>query len=350
MIIVTSCITIYKTLNMRNTILLIIIGFAVSSCNNELKSTYTSFGGFTQGTTFNITYESIDSINYQDDVEILLANFDTSLSTYNKSSVISLINYNESNLTDNYLRVVFNKAAEVNKNTNEAFDITVAPLVNAWGFGFKNKENITNAKIDSILKFVGFDKVQLSDSIIIKNDPRLMLDVNAIAQGYSVDVVAEFIESKGIINYLVEIGGEVKTKGVNQKKEDWKIGIDKPFDNNNIPGQNLQAIVKLKNMSLATSGNYRKFYELDDIKYSHTINPKTGYPVTHSLLSATVIAHDCMTADAYATAFMVMGFEQAYALVQKLDGIEALFIYSDEAGNYFTQTTPAMKEIIVDLK
>ena len=335
---------------MRNLIALLIAGQILMSCNQKLKTTYISFGGFTQGTTYHITYESIDSIDYKDEIEYLLTEFDTSLSNYNPQSVISKINRNELDKTDMYLNVVLQKAEEVYKSTNGAFDITVAPLVNAWGFGFKNKEKMSDAKVDSILNFIGFDKISIKDSIIIKHDPRIMLDMNAIAQGHSVDVIADFLEQKGITNYLVEIGGEVKTKGLNSKGKTWKIGIDKPFDNNFVPGENLQAIIKLTNKSLATSGNYRKFYERNGVKYSHTINPKTGYPVTHPLLSATVIANDCMTADAYATAFMVMGLEKASKLVEKLPDIEAYFIYCDENGNYQGKATPAIQELIEEVE
>jgi thiamine biosynthesis lipoprotein len=334
---------------MRNLILaaFLILCF---SCNQKSKSDYITFGGFTQGTTYNITYESKDSLNFQAEIDHLLAEFDTSLSTYNRLSLISKINENETTITDSYFREVYQKAEEVYKASNGAFDITVAPLVNAWGFGFKNKEEITYAKIDSILQFVGFNKVCLKDSFIIKSDPRLMLDVNAIAQGYSVDIVAQYLEEKGVQNYLVEIGGEVKTKGFNKKGNDWRIGIDKPIDNNNVPGENLQAIVKLSNKSLATSGNYRKFYERDGIKYSHTIDPKTGYPVTHSLLSTTVVAKDCITADAYATAFMVLGLEKAFKLVESLPDIEAIFIYNDSNGVFKIKYTPYMQEITEELE
>ncbi len=334
---------------MRNLIIILIL-ISFFSCNHKSESSYISFGGFTQGTTYNITYELIDSTDYQDKIEYLLAEFDTSLSTYNPLSLITKINNNETTTTDYYFREVFEKAEEVYKSTNGSFDITVAPLVNIWGFGFKNKEEITNAKIDSILEFVDFKKVDLKDSSIVKTDLRVTLDVNAIAQGYSVDVIADFLEKKGILNYLVEIGGEVKTKGFNKKGNEWRVGIDKPIDNNNIPGENLQAIVNLSNKSLATSGNYRKFYERDGIKYSHTIDPKTGYPVTHSLLSATVIANDCMTADAYATAFMVMGLEEAYKLVEKLPEIEAIFIYNDESGKFRMKYTEGMEGLVEKIK
>ena len=331
---------------MRQLLAIFFIITLFSSCNKKSETNYYIVHGFTQGTTYNITYESLDTINYKNQIDSVLADFDTSLSTYITMSCISKINYNESNLTDPYLRTVFNKSLEIYNKSDHAFDITVAPLVNAWGFGFSNSEDITNAVIDSILQFVGFDKVKLQDSIIIKSDPRLMLDVNAIAQGYSVDIVSDFLDKQGINNYLVEIGGEVKTKGVNKKGKAWKIGIDKPFDNNNDPGKNLQAIISISNKALATSGNYRKFYERDGVKYSHTIDPKTGYPVTHSLLSATVIANDCITADGYATAFMVMGVDKAYDLVQKLPGIEAYFIYSDENGEFQEKMTPALKNMI----
>ncbi|MFO7827445.1 MAG: FAD:protein FMN transferase [Bacteroidales bacterium] len=334
---------------MRNLYILILSILLLASCNPPPKSNYISLDGFTQGTTYHITYESPDSIDYQNDIEIILANFDSSLSTYNQSSVITKINNNQSDYADHCLQTVFNKAEEVYKRTNGAFDITVAPLVNAWGFGFKNKSEITKPLIDSILNFVGFDKISLKDSLIIKTDPRVMIDMNAIAQGYSVDVIADFLDKKEIENYLVEIGGEVKTKGVNHKQKAWRIGIDKPIDNNMIPGENLQAIITLNNKSLATSGNYRKFYERDGIKYSHTINPKTGYPVTHTLLSATVIANDCMTADAYATAFMVLGLEKAFELVEKLPDIEAYFVYSDENGDYCVKSTPGMNDWIEEV-
>jgi len=320
------------------------------SCKQDPSNHYIGFGGFTQGTSYSITYESQDSINYKKEIDILLAEFDTSLSTYNPHSVISKINRNESDQTDHYLNTVFEKAEEVYLLTGGSFDITVASLVNAWGFGFENKDEVTNATIDSILEFTGFDLIALKDSFIIKKDPRVMMDMNAIAQGYSVDVVADFLEKNGVTNYLVEIGGELKAKGVNRKGTAWRIGIDKPFDNNNMPGKNLQAIVKLSNKSLATSGNYRKFYERDGIKYSHTINPKTGYSVHHSLLSVTVITDECITADAYATAFLVMGLEKAYELVMKTPNMEAYFVYSDENGSYQEKMTPALVDLIEEVK
>jgi len=335
---------------MKKITLLFVLFSLLISCNRQPKPIFISFGGFTQGTTYSITYENPDSSVYKLAIETLLANFDSSLSIYNSQSVITKINNNQLNLPDTYLQTVFEKAQEVYNNTDGAFDITVAPLVNAWGFGFHNRSGITNSLVDSLLEFVGFNHISIKDSLIIKTDPRIMIDMNAIAQGYSVDVVADFLEKKGVDNYLVEIGGEVKTKGLNPKQKPWRIGIDKPEDNNMIPGKNLQAIITLTNKSLATSGNYRKFYEHNGVKYSHTINPKTGYPVTHSLLSATVTANDCMTADAYATAFMVMGLEKAYELAINLPDIEAYFVYSDKNGQYQVKSTPGIDQWIEEVK
>ncbi|MDX9697040.1 MAG: FAD:protein FMN transferase [Bacteroidales bacterium] len=333
---------------MKKSGLLFVLFPILFSCNQSTD--YINISGFTQGTTYSITYQCKKNKNYQAEIENLLCEFDTSLSTYNKLSLITSVNNNTENRTDEYLKTVFVRAMEISEYTDGAFDITVGPLVNAWGFGFTDRENIDQHKIDSILQFIGYKKIWLENDRIIKSDPRVKMDMNAIAQGYSVDIVALFIEKNNIQNYLVEIGGEVRTLGLNPKGETWKIGIDKPIDNNNIPGENLQAIIHLNNKSLATSGNYRRFYEKDGIKYSHTINPKTGYPVNHSLLSATVIANDCMTADAFATAFMVLGLEKSINLVQQHPELEAYFVYSDEAGNYSVKSTKGINEILEEVE
>lgn len=333
---------------MRKIVAITLVCISLFSC--QKKSDYINIVGFTQGTTYSITYSSPGKINYQAEIENLLAEFDTSLSTYNKQSVITAINNNTQNIADTYLKTVFIRAQEISKMTNGAFDITVGPLVNAWGFGLSKMDDMNQPKIDSILQFVGYNKVWLLNDMIIKSDERIKIDMNAIAQGYAVDVVANFLEENKVENYLVEIGGEARTKGLNPKKEAWKIGIDKPIDNNNLPGENMQAILHLSNKSLATSGNYRKFYEKDGMKYSHTINPKTGYPVSHSLLSATVIANDCMTADAFATAFMVIGLEESLDLIEQHKELEAYFIYSDSEGQMQVKSTPGIESIIEELE
>lgn len=309
---------------------------------------YKSIHGLTQGTSYNMTYQDKSGRDLQPKIEKILKDFDMSLSVYEPNSIISRVNRNEQDVKlDKYFKTVFYKSEEVTRQSNGYYDITVAPLVFAWGFGPGPRENIDSSYIDSLRQFVGMEKISIVDGKIVKQNPGVQIDVNAIAQGYSVDVIAEFLESKGLENYMVEIGGELRVKGVNSKGELWKIGIDKPIDSNMVPGANLQAILKIKDKSLATSGNYRKFFEKDGVKYAHSINPKTGYPVMSRLLSATVIANDCMTADAFATAFMVMGLEKSIIYINNQKELDVYFVYSDENGNYKTFMTPGLKEMLV---
>ena len=313
------------------------------------KTEYFSNAGFIQGTTYNIQYEYSKDI--QVELDSILHQFDLSLSTYIPNSIISKFNQNDTTVLANEIFTrFFNVAMEVSEQTNGAFDITIAPIVNAWGFGFTEKMDVDTILIDSLLNFTGYQNVKLVNSRIHKENPSIMLDGNAIAQGQSVDVIAEFLEENGIKNYLVDIGGEIRTKGINSTRKDWRIGIDKPIENSNEIDRQLQAIVNISNKSLATSGNYRKFYEKNGIKYSHTINPKTGYPVKHNLLSVTVITNECIYADAYATAFMVMGLEKAKEFLKSHPEIQVFFIYSDDDWNYQEYFSEGLKDMIVRLK
>ena len=332
---------------MKNILIISLITLiGLNSCNTKQ---YYKVQGFTQGTTFAITYQGTK--NYEEEINDLLHQFDMSLSTYIDSSIISRININEENVkTDELFKQFFEKSHEVYKISDGYFDITVAPLVNAYGFGFSKKADVDSALIDSIMTFVGMDKVDFRDGKVFKSDPRLMLDGNAIAQGQSVDFIANFLENQGITNYLVEIGGEVRAKGINDRAETWRVGIDKPIEHSDEQNRSLQAIIHLNHKSLATSGNYRKFYEKDDVKYGHSINPKTGYPAMHSILSATIIADDCMTADAYATTCMVIGLEKSKALLSKMKELEAYLIYADpNNGSYQVFMTEGMAGMIEDL-
>lgn len=327
---------------------------------NYKKNEILILDGFTQGTTYHIVYKQPYSPgyflntklhDYQEEIDSLLMEFDRSLSIYLPGSVISRINNNEKDVkVDSLFRVVFYKAKEVNELSDGAFDITVGPLVNAWGFGPELREQIDSTLIDSLIQFVGMDNVRIEEDMVIKSEPGVKLDVNAIAQGYSVDIIAGFLGRKRIKNYLVEIGGEIRAAGRKKKGTAWKVGVDKPYDNNYIPGQDLQVILALEDNSMATSGNYRKFFEENGMKYSHSIDPKTGYPVRHNLLSVTVTAPDCMTADAFATAFMILGLEKSVKLVKKLEKIEAYFIYADIDGNFCTEFTDGFGKIIIDAK
>ncbi len=319
----------------------VFITLAVLFTRHGKRSEYERIAGFAQGTTYSIIYESDRGENLQSSIDSLLADFDRSLSIYQPNSIISRFNRNDPDaVADAKFIEVFNKSGEVFKTTGGAFDITVGPVVNALGFGSSDTLEVDSLMIDSLLQYVGMNKVRLDQGRLIKESPNMQLDVNAIAQGYSVDLVARFLENRGIMNYMVEIGGEVRARGKNEKRSVWKIGIDKPQEGNLLPGSNLQAIISLDGKSLATSGNYRKFYEKDGIKYVHTIDPKTGYPVVSNLLSATVVAEDCITADAYATALMVMGLDQSIEFLKKHRFLETFLIYADAQGRfqvYFTQ-------------
>lgn len=303
---------------------------------------YHSINGLVFGTIYNITYQYDGDL--KSEIEAELKRFDGSLSPFNDTSVISRINRNEEIVTDSFFQTCFNRSMEISEETHGAFDITIAPLANAWGFGFKKGEFPDSTRIDSLLQITDYKKVKLVDGRIVKEDPRIMLSCSAVAKGYSVDVVARLLEKKGIQNYMVDIGGEIVAKGKNSRNGLWRIGINKPIDDSLSVNQEIQTILELSDAGLATSGNYRNFYYKDGKKYAHTIDPRTGYPVQHSILSATVIAEDCMTADALATAFMVMGLEEASAFANAHPAIDAYFIYSDENGKFQTFFTDGMKK------
>ena len=296
---------------------------------------YYPIQGFTQGTTYSITYQHPTRHDIQGEIDSLLKEFDSSLSTYEPNSLISAINRNLPDvLTDSMFRTVFRESARVYQLTGGAFDITLGPVINAWGFGPGDKLEVDSALIDSLLQFVGMEKVFLEGERIVKSHPQVQLNVNAIAQGYAVDVVASYLEELGCRNYMVEIGGEIRTRGVNPKGNFWRIGVDRPEFGNMIPGQQLQVIISMHNRSLATSGNYRKFYEKDGVRITHTLDPATGYPKESELLSVTILCDKCITADAYATACMAMGLEKAKDFVEDKKGVDAYFIYGDELGAY----------------
>ncbi len=309
------------------------------------QAPYQTDQGLVFGTMYKITYQSKE--NLKADIEAELQKVDRSLSPFNKQSVITRINDNTDMRTDSLFDYVFNLARAVSEETHGAFDVTVAPLVNAWGFGFKNASCIDSAAIDSLRQFVGFEKIRLEDGKIIKNDPRTMLDCSAIAKGFGVDCVARLLDRKGIRNYMIDIGGELVMKGENDRMETWRIGINKPVDDSLAVNQDLQTILQITDVGLATSGNYRNFYYKDGKKYAHTIDPRTGYPIQHNILSATVVANDCATADAYATAFMVLGLDSAKAICDAHPELDAYFIYTREGGKMGIYYTEGMEKYIV---
>ena len=320
------------------------ISLLTFGCHKEQK--IVKFGGEAQGTYYAVTYVDSDGRNFQDSIDVILKKFDSSCSIYKANSIISRFNNNDPTAkADEHFTTVFNKAMEVSKKSGGAFDITVGQLVRAWGFSIKGKMKMDSHKVDSLKQYVGYQKIKLVDGRIIKENPNIQLDYNALAQGFSSDVLGRFLESKGIKNYLIDVGGEVLGKGRKPDGGIWSVGIERP-PSDSLQKQQLEAIVTLDNRALSTSGNYRKYFIKDGVKYSHTIDPFTGYPVHHTLLAVSVLAENSISADAYCTAFLVMGKEKALEFIKHNSGIDAYFIYSDEKGTLKTQCSPGFKKII----
>ena len=307
---------------------------------------YQNNKGMVFGTTYNITYQCDSDLHAS--IKAELQKVDDALSPFNKHSIITAINNNEDVEVNGMFSDVFTLAQKISEDTEGAFDITVAPLVNAWGFGFKSGTAPTKNNIDSLKAIIGYDKVRLEGKHVVKKDKRTMLDCSSIAKGYGSDVVARLLSSKGVQNYMVEIGGEIVTKGISQRRMPWKIGVTKPVDDSLSVNQEIQSVINVTDKAMATSGNYRNFYYKAGKKYAHTIDPHTGYPVQHNILSSTVIANDCATADAYATAFMVMGIEKAQELLKRHPEIMAYFIYAGNDGKNKTWCSESLKGKIVE--
>ena len=321
----------------------LIVGTAII-VSRQRSTPYHHDKGMVFGTVYHITYQSPQ--NLQKEIESQLAQVDASLSPFNKRSIITAINENRDTVVNKMFTDVFTLAMKISDITNGSFDITVAPLVNAWGFGFKGGAMPTRHQVDSLKRLVGYRKVSLANGRVTKSDPRIMLDCSSIAKGYGCDVVAHYLRSKGIDNYMIEIGGEIVTRGISEKRLPWKIGVTKPTDDSLNVNQEIQTVINVTDKAMATSGNYRNFYYKNGRKYAHTIDPATGYPVQHTILSSTVIADDCATADAYATAFMVMGLDKAKAVLSRHPELMAYFILAGAGGNNDVWYSPSMKNKI----
>ncbi len=296
------------------------------------------------GTTYHITYAGTNDLDKE--IRAELQRVDDALSMFNKQSVLSMFNRNEKyDVSNARFNDVVRLSLQLSRETDGAFDITVAPLVNEWGFGFKHRERINASKIDSLRAFVGYDKLFYDGDRLNKRDSRVTIDCGAVAKGYGVDCVARLLSSKGCTNYMVEIGGEVVVKGKNAKGKKWTIGINKPVDDSTKTVSEVQSILHVSDCGIATSGNYRNFYYVDGRKVSHTIDPKTGQPVQHSLLSATVLTPSCAKSDALATSFMVMGLDRAKAFLAKHKDVQAYFIFADGQGKYNVWMTEGMQKL-----
>ena len=325
---------------MRNIFTLLTLFFAACSTAPH----YRTVDGAMLGTTYHIVAEtSLSQEHIFEEMQRINTEAIASMSIFNPSSLLSRINHNETDLVDIHIARNIEVATKVNALTPR-YDITVKPLVDAYGFAAKNREAKPN--IDSLVQFVGFSKFQLEGGRIIKDDSRLQLDLNSVAKGYVVDLIAEWLDGQGSANYIVEVGGEIRAKGVNAKGIAWRVGVDTPFDNNNSPGAHQQKVVQISGSALATSGNYRRFYyNAEGERISHTLNPQTGRSHTTTILSATVIAPRCSVADALATAFMASDEKDAIALAKSLrDSISVYFVLAPEKGKEEYREFSTLKE------
>lgn len=324
------------------------------ACTNRPTGKLLVLKGKAQGTSYEVRYIDKSGADYQQSIDSLLAEMDTSFSTYVPESVISTFNKGDTLRTQDLHFIALLKLSEhLYKLTQGAFDPTVMPLVQAWGFGPDDRLTPQVEDLDSIQNMVGFDLLEMGAKgpdvyELRKAHKGMQLDFNAIAQGYSVDLIAALLEEADIQNYLVELGGEIRVLGKNEKGKAWRLGIEQPVEQEGTSG--LSAIIELSAGALATSGSYKRYYEQDGIRYSHTIDPHLGHPVRHNLLSVSVVAPDCATADALATAYMVMGLENALQLLSEHPELEAeaYFISSEKNGQFSTYVTPGMQHMLLE--
>jgi len=330
-------------------LLFISLSLLLWSCSDKNALKEESYNGYAQGTTFHISY--LFQGEAQDRsfaIDSILTSVDKSLSTYDSKSLISQLNAGRGIAIDAHLKEMLHQSQEVYINSNGYFDPTIAPLVQFWGFGPEANNNKDTSLVERILKLTGFERLnyQLATFKLPKG---MSLDFNAIAQGYTVDLIAEYLEKEGIHNYMVEVGGEVRCLGENYQGKKWRIGVDKPVEE--IDQQDrFQFIIAIDSAALATSGNYRKFWvdSLSGTRYSHTINPKTGWPAKNRLLSASVVAAKASTADAYATAFMAMGLEKSIKYLDSNEGLEVYLIFSDKEGNWQVYQSAGFTKMLVN--
>ena len=319
--------------------------FFIKICTCVNAQEYLHINGATQGTTFHISYQDQKERDFTKNILQILDDFDASVSTYNPASIISRVNQNQTVVKlDSYFIACFEQAKIIWEVTQGAFDPTVYPLVNAWGFGPERKNIIEQQKIDSLLAFVGFDKIDIVNGKIQKKDPRVQLDFNAFAQGYAVDVLANFLLKKEVKNFIVEIGGEVYAHGKAENGK-WRVGIEQPVENKTTKNE-LQIIVELEDVAVATSGNYRRFKEIDGKKIVHHLDPKTGKPTANNLLSASVFSAHAIQSDALATGFLVLGLEKSKEFLIQHPEIQVFFIYSDDQGKYQVYVSDQLLEWI----
>ena len=314
-----------------------IIGLAfLMACGKQPQKTVLQ--GLAQGSYYTITYYDEQGRNFQREVDSIFQAVDLSINLWVDSSVISKVNRNEAVTLDSIFIDNFRIAQEAAKLSDGYFDPTISPIVAAWGFSYKHGDSITPQLIDSLKQLVDYQNIRIEDGKVIKENPNMKLDFNAIGQGYTSDLIASFLDSRGIKNYLVDTGGEIMARGCKPNGDSWIVGIEKPADSWDSE-QVVQTRVALHDKGLVTSGSTRKYVERNGKRYSHCIDPNTGYPVEHQLLSVTVLAENSVWADALASICMVMGMEKSLPIIQGMDGVEAYYIFVNENGELETFAT-----------
>jgi thiamine biosynthesis lipoprotein len=353
----------------KYSILVLLAALGFLSCRSDQSRTAASaktlkLEGKTMGTTYHVTYFDSAGADYQRAIDSLLDALNDEVSTYIPTSFISKFNQSKSGIpligSDGksiapHFQLNFEKSIQINRESEGAFDPTVMPLVNYWGFGYTPREHlkVDSAAIDSLVKhFVGFEKVSLvtegKSKFLQKTAPGIQLDFSAIAKGYGVDAVGLLLESKGVRSYLVEIGGEVRARGTNNQSKPWTVGINLPLEE--AAPDEFQTAIQLPDLSIATSGNYRNYHEIAGIKVSHTLNPVVGFPERSNLLSASILAPDCMSADGYATACMVLGLDKGFALIENTPDTEGYFIFGKDDGTLGVKFTKNIEKLLVSPK
>jgi thiamine biosynthesis lipoprotein len=321
---------------MKRLAILLILAIGVASCRQQPKKIVLE--GLAQGSYYAITYFDTQNRNFQHEIDSIFHAVDMSVNLWVENSIISKVNRNEEVALDSIFIDNFRIAQEAARLSDGYFDPTISPIVAAWGFSYKNGDTLTPQLIDSLRTLVDYRKVRIENGHVIKDNPAITLDFNAIAQGYTSDLIASFLESQGVVNYLVDTGGEIMTKGGKPNGQPWIVGIEKPADNENSE-QVVQTRIAVRDKGVVTSGSTRKYVERDGKRYSHCINPKTGCPVEHHVLSVTVTADNSTWADALASICMVMGLEQSLPLIESMDGVEAYYIFINENGKLETFST-----------
>ena len=303
--------------------------------------------GLAQGSYYAITYFDEENRNFQREIDSIFHAVDISVNLWMDSSVISKVNRNEDVTLDSIFIDNFRIAMETARLSDGYFDPTISPIVAAWGFSYKRGDSITPQLIDSLKQLVDYRKIHIENGKVIKENPDMKLDFNAIAQGYTSDLIAAFLESRGIKNYLVDTGGEIMARGSKPNDQPWIVGIEKPAENWDSE-QVVQTRIALHDKGLVTSGSTRKYTERNGRRYSHCIDPKTGYPVEHNVLSATVLAENSVWADALASICMVMGMEKSLPLIESMDGVEAYYIFVNAQNELETFATEGFQKLIID--